>query len=107
MFEGLQGLLHLFALRPVSAVIIDVFDILIVTYAVYRALLLLRGTRAMQMGMGLAVLLLVNQLAKWAGLVSLYTLLNALLASIPLIVVVVFQNDIRRGLTRVGARAFF
>jgi diadenylate cyclase len=84
-----------------------VFDILIVTYAVYRGLLLLRGTRAMQMGMGLAVLLVVHQLAKWAGLVTLYTLLNALLASIPLIVVVVFQNDIRRGLTRVGARAFF
>jgi uncharacterized protein (TIGR00159 family) len=107
MLEGLQGLLHLFALRPLSAVLIDVADILIVTYAVYRALLLLRGTRAAQMGMGLAVLVLVHQLAKWAGLVSLFTLLNALLASIPLVVVVVFQNDIRRGLTRVGARAFF
>jgi uncharacterized protein (TIGR00159 family) len=107
MLEGLQGLLHLFAPRPLGAILIDVFDILIVTYAVYRALLLLRGTRAMQMGTGLAVLLLVHQIAKWAGFVTLYTLLNALLASIPLVVVVVFQNDIRRGLTRVGARAFF
>jgi diadenylate cyclase len=107
MWEGLQGLLHLFARRSPGAVLVDLFDILIVTYAVYRGLLLLRGTRAMQMGMGLAVLLVVHQLAKWAGLVTLYTLLNALLASIPLIVVVVFQNDIRRGLTRVGARAFF
>ncbi len=107
MLEGLQGLLHLFALRPLTAVLVDVFDILIVSYAVYRALLLLRGTRAMQMGTGLAVLLVVHQLAKWAGLVTLFTLLNAILASIPLIVVVVFQNDIRRGLTRVGARAFF
>jgi uncharacterized protein (TIGR00159 family) len=107
MLEGLQGLLHLFAPRPLSAVLIDLFDILIVTYAVYRALLLLRGTRAMQMGTGLAVLLLVHQLSKWAGFITLFTLLNALLSSIPLIVVVVFQNDIRRGLTRVGARAFF
>jgi uncharacterized protein (TIGR00159 family) len=107
MFEGLQGLLHLFAPRPWSAVLIDLFDILIVTYAVYRGFLLLRGTRAMQMGIGLTVLLLANQLSKWAGFVTLFTLLNALLSSIPLIVVVVFQNDIRRGLTRVGARAFF
>ena len=80
MLEGLQGLLHLFAPRPAAAVLIDVFDILIVTYAIYRALLLLRGTRAMQMGTGLAVLLLVHQLARWAGLVTLYSLLNALLA---------------------------
>jgi uncharacterized protein (TIGR00159 family) len=107
MLEGLQGLLHLFARRPASAVLIDIFDILVVTYVVYRALLLLRGTRAMQMGMGLGVLVLVHQLSKWAGLVTLFSLMNALLSSIPLIVIVVFQNDIRRGLTRVGARAFF
>jgi diadenylate cyclase len=69
----------------------------------------LRGTRAMQMGMGLGVIFLVYVLSKWAGFTTLYNLLNALLAptSIILIVVVVFQNDIRRGLMRVGARAIF
>ena len=41
------------------------------------------------------------------GFITLFNLLNALLSSIILIVVVVFQNDIRRGLMRVGARAFF
>jgi uncharacterized protein (TIGR00159 family) len=107
MFEGLQGLLHFFARRSASAVFIDVVDILVVTYVIYRALLLLRGTRAMQMGLGLGVLAVVHQLAKLAGFVTLFNLMNALLSSIPLIVIVVFQNDIRRGLTRVGARAFF
>ena len=107
MLEGLQGLFHLFARRPWFAVLTDIGDILVVTYAVYRALLVLRGTRAMQMGMGLCVLLLVHQLSKWAGLITLFNLLNALLSSIPLIVIVVFQNDIRRGLMRVGARAIF
>jgi hypothetical protein len=63
MWEGLQGLLHLFARRSPGAVLVDVFDILIVTYAVYRGLLLLRGTRAMQMGMGLAVLLVTSGVA--------------------------------------------
>jgi uncharacterized protein (TIGR00159 family) len=107
MLEGLQGLLHFFARRPASAVLIDIFDILVVTYVVYRGLLLLRGTRAMQMGLGLGVLVLVHQVSKWLGLITLFNLMNALLSSIPLIVIVVFQNDIRRGLTRVGARAFF
>ncbi|MBV9949675.1 MAG: TIGR00159 family protein [Myxococcales bacterium] len=106
MLELLEGFLHLFSRRPPSAVLIDVADILVVTYVVYRALLVLRGTRAMQMGLGLGVIFLVYFLAKLSGLVTLFYLLNALLSSIILIVVVVFQNDIRRGLMRVGARAF-
>jgi uncharacterized protein (TIGR00159 family) len=103
----LEGLLHLFSRRPISQIIIDVLDIAIVTWAVYRALLVLRGTRAMQMGTGLGVIFLVYVIAKWAGFITLYNLLSTLLSSIILIVVVVFQNDIRRGLMRVGARAFF
>ncbi len=103
----LEGLRHLFAARPIFQVIVDVADLLIVTYVVYRALLVLRGTRAMQMGTGLGVIFLVYVIAKWAGLVTLFNLLSSLLSSIILIVVVVFQNDIRRGLMRVGSRAFF
>ena len=106
MFELFEGFLHLFSPRPVGVVVMDIVDILVVTYVVYRALLVLRGTRAMQMGMGLGVIGIVYFVSKWAGLVTLFYLLNALLSSVILIVVVVFQNDIRRGLMRVGARAF-
>jgi diadenylate cyclase len=101
-----EGLLHLFARRPFGQVLTDVFDLLIVTYVIYRALLVLRGTRAMQMGTGLLLIFLVYVGAKWASLVTLLNLLSTLLSSIILIVVVVFQNDIRRGLMRVGSRAF-
>ena len=45
--------------------------------------------------------------ARWIGLATLFSVLSSLLSSIILIVVVVFQNDIRRGLMRVGANAFF
>jgi uncharacterized protein (TIGR00159 family) len=103
----LDGLRHLFAARPWLQVVVDVLDIFIVTYVVYRALLVLRGTRAMQMGTGLGVIFLVYVVSKWAGFVTLVNLLSTLLSSIILIVVVVFQNDIRRGLMRVGSRAFF
>ncbi len=102
----LEGFLHLFARRSWSQVAIDVFDVLLVTFVVYRALLVLRGTRAMQMGTGLGVIFVVYVVAKWAGLVTVVNLLSSLLSSIILIVVVVFQNDIRRGLMRVGSRAF-
>lgn len=103
----LEGLRHLFSVRPWLQVMVDVFDIVVVTYVVYRALLVLRGTRAMQMGTGLGVIFVVYVVSKWAGFVTLFNLLSTLLSSIILIVVVVFQNDIRRGLMRVGSRAFF
>jgi uncharacterized protein (TIGR00159 family) len=103
----LEGLLHLFKPRPWGDVAIDVLDIILVAYLVYRALLVLRGTRAMQMGTGLGIIFLVYVASKYAGFVTLYNLLSTLLSSIILIVIVVFQNDIRRGLMRVGAGTFF
>jgi uncharacterized protein (TIGR00159 family) len=102
----LEGLLHLVSRRPLSEIVIDVLDLLVVWYVVYRALLVLRGTRAMQMGTGLGVIFLVYVVSRWVGFITLFNLLSTLLSSIILIVVVVFQNDIRRGLMRVGAQAF-
>lgn len=102
----LEGLLHLFAMRPLGQVVTDVLDLLIVTWILYRGLLILRGTRAMQMGTGLGLIFLVYVGAKWLGLVTLLNLFSTLLSSIILVIVVVFQNDIRRALMRVGSRAF-
>lgn len=102
----LEGFRHLFSLRPWFQVLIDVVDLLVVTYVVYRVLLVLRGTRAMQMGTGLGVIALVYVISQRAGFITLFYLLSTLLSSIILIIVVVFQNDIRRGLMRVGSRAF-
>jgi diadenylate cyclase len=102
-----EGILHLFKPRPWGDVATDIADIFVVTYIIYRALLVLRGTRAMQMGTGLGVIFLVYVASRYAGLVTLNNLFSTLLSSIILVVVVVFQNDIRRGLMRVGARAFF
>ncbi len=98
----IEGLLHLFTLRRWSEVLIDIVDIVLVTLVVYRALLVLRGTRAVQMGTGLGVIAVVYFVAKWLGFVTLVSMLSSLLTSIILVVVVVFQNDIRRGLMRVG-----
>ncbi|WP_437754426.1 diadenylate cyclase CdaA [Sorangium sp. So ce1389] len=103
----LDGFLRLFAARPVTQVIRDLFDIFIVAYVVYRALLVLRGTRAMQMGLGLGIVFLIYLGAKIFGLTTLLNLLSWLLSSIILIVVVVFQNDIRRALIRVGGSNWF
>jgi uncharacterized protein (TIGR00159 family) len=85
----------------------DAFDISLVYYLVYRALLVLRGTRAMQVGIGLGVVFLIYVLARVFQLVTVLTIMSALISSMILIIVVVFQSDIRRGLQRVGSRAWF
>jgi diadenylate cyclase len=102
----LDGLLHLLSRRPLFHVLRDLVDIFIVAWIVYRALLVLRGTRAQQMTMGLVVLGVVYAAARLVGLVTLVSLMDAVVASLVLILVVVFQNDIRRGLMRVGDRTW-
>jgi uncharacterized protein (TIGR00159 family) len=58
-------------------------------------------------GIGLAMLMAVYVVARLLELVTVLTLMGALLSSLLLIIVVVFQNDIRRGLQRIGSQAIF
>lgn len=93
--------------RKLDGLLRDAVDVAIVYYACYRALLVLRGTRAVQVGIGLAMLMAVYVVARLLELVTVLTLMGALLSSLLLIIVVVFQNDIRRGLQRIGSQAIF
>lgn len=93
--------------RTVGELLRDVLDIFIVYYVFYRLLLVARGTRAMQVAAGLGIIALLYVVAQTLGLVTIVTLVGSLLQSIILVIVVVFQNDIRRALQRVGSRAFF
>src|SRR6187431_1453857 len=85
----------------------DILDIFLVYYIVYRALLVLRGTRAMQVGVGLAMVFVLYIVAQLLQLVTVLSVMGTLISSMLLIIVVVFQNDIRRALQRVGSRAWF
>ncbi|MBU0728437.1 MAG: diadenylate cyclase CdaA [Proteobacteria bacterium] len=84
----------------------DVVDILIVAYIIYRIILFIRGTRAVQMLAGITVLIVVYFGARELEFLTLYWLLGTLLSSIFLIIIIVFQRDIRRALTQVGQTPF-
>jgi uncharacterized protein (TIGR00159 family) len=96
-----------FANRPPLHLLRDALDVFIVYYVIYRALLVLRGTRAMQVGAGFAILFVLYLIAQALELVTVLSIMGALISSMILIIVVVFQSDIRRGLQRVGSRAWF
>ena len=85
----------------------DFLDVLIVAYVIYRVALLIRGTRTMQMVLGMVIVGGAFVMSQVLGLFTLNWLLNNFLSSLFVILVVIFQADIRRALTRVGARSFF
>jgi len=84
----------------------DVLDVLIVAYVIYRIALLIRGTRTMQMVLGMVIVGGAFVASQVLGLFTLNWLLNNFLGSLFVILVVIFQADIRRALTRVGAQSF-
>lgn len=106
MIDSLLSYVTAFFHRTPLAIGRDFLDVFIVAFIIYRVLLLLRGTRAMQMGVGLLMVLVIYELARAFDLMTLYALLDGIVASIVIIVVVVFQNDIRRALMRFGRRPF-
>jgi len=84
----------------------DVIDILIVAFIIYRIILLIRGTRAVQMLIGLVVILGLYIMSLRVGFFTLHWILNNFIASMILVIIVIFQDDIRRALTRVGRNPF-
>ncbi len=87
--------------------LLDIVDILIVSYLIYRILLLIRGTRAVQMVTGIAVILLLYFVSAWFELQTLRVLLKTFLGSLLVVLVILFQAEFRRGLARMGKPRFF
>jgi diadenylate cyclase len=85
----------------------DAFDILIVAAVIYWIILLVRGTRSFQILIGLVLLILALLISQLGRLMTLHWILNNFLSSIILIIVVIFQHDIRRALSTVGKNPFF
>src|ERR1700680_3213964 len=77
-------------------------DILIVATLIYYLLKLLRGTRAVQMLVGIALLVVFYRGAQWARLEMVKWLLTTLLPYFAIALIVLFQPEIRRALSRVG-----
>ena len=84
----------------------DAVDILVVAFVIHQLISIIRGTRSLQMVVGLGILTLVYFLATALDLAALKWVMQTFLSSILLIVIIVFQQDIRNALTRVGKSPF-
>jgi len=85
----------------------DILDILIVSYVFYRVILLIRGTRAVQLVKGILTLLIVDGLSRVLHLQALNFLLDEVLTVGVFAIPVVFQPELRRALDQLGRTNIF
>lgn len=84
-------------------------EIALVTYLIYQVLLVLKGTRALQIMIGLlaVIILYIASQQEYFNLPTLNWLLDRFISGFFLLVIVLFQNDIRRGLAQLGRSRVF
>ncbi|AKU91632.1 diadenylate cyclase CdaA [Vulgatibacter incomptus] len=93
----------LFGLGGSWQVAMAIADVLIVSYVIYRVLLLIKGTTAVPMLVGLGMITVAFFASKWLGLHTFHWLVSQFLSySFIFGIIVLFQGDIRRGLARLG-----
>ena len=83
----------------------DALDIVLVAIIIYQIFLILRGTQAIWVLAGLFFLFLSYIGARYLELFTLEWLLDSVMKSFFLIIIILFQADIRRVLSRIGRRA--
>jgi len=81
-----------------------VVDILVVAFLVYQALMVVRGTRAGHILLGIFIMVALYGLSVWAGLEALRAVLSFTVPLVGLAIVVLFQSEIRRTLARLGRK---
>ncbi len=86
----------------------DIVDIIVVAFIIYRVIILVKGTRAVSVFYGLLLLLVIYYFSGEFGLHTLHWLLANFLGSLFLVIIILFQKDIRKALAEMGAgRLFF
>ena len=87
--------------------IISLLDILIVALVIYKLMMIIKGTRAVQLIKGLFVLLMVSLASEFFGLKVVGWILDQLSTVLVVALPIVFQPELRRALERLGRGKFF
>ena len=86
---------------------VDLLDILIVAVLVYEVLVLIKGTRAIQIALSGAVILALYFISEWLGLETVNWLLRNMAVYGVFAIIVLLQTDIRRALAHFGRAPLF
>ena len=85
----------------------DLLDIGLVAFLIYELLLLIRGTRAVQMALSAGFLIGLFFVSRWYELETVNWVIRNLASYVVFAIIVLFQADIRRALAHFGRASFF
>jgi diadenylate cyclase len=85
----------------------DIIDVAIVSYIIYKLILLVRGTRAVQLLKGIFVLVATWAVSTWFDLYTLKWLMNQMFTFGVVSILIIFQPELRRALEQLGRGKLF
>jgi diadenylate cyclase len=85
----------------------DIIDVAIVSWIIYKLILLVRGTRAVQLLKGIFVLVATWAISTWLNLYTLKWLMNQMFTFGVVSVLIIFQPELRRALEQLGRGKLF
>lgn len=87
--------------------IINIVDVLIVSYIFYKIFMLIRETRAETLIKGLVLILIIMKVSELAGLITLYWIIEKTITVGFIALIIIFQPELRRALEHLGRSRFF
>lgn len=84
-----------------------VLDIVVVAVIIYQLLVFIKGTRAVQMALGLALIVVFFYFSRWIALETVSWMVTNILPYFVFVIIVIFQHEIRRALVRFGQAPLF
>jgi diadenylate cyclase len=85
----------------------NIIEILVITFLIYKILMWIRGTQAEQVGKGLVMVLFLIPFSSWLGFTTLNYILNIVVTWAVILIVVVFQPELRSALEQLGNNKLF
>ncbi len=96
-----------FADFPFMKYLASVVDILLVWYVIYKLIMIIRGTKAVQLLKGIFVILIVRVISEFFGLKTLSWIMEQAITWGFLAIIIIFQPELRRALEQLGRGKFF
>lgn len=109
-YEWLQ---EFWAKIKVPSLALNILDVVIISVLLFFIFYFLKRTRAFQLFMGLAIalafMLIISVVAGWVGLITLEwvlrTIVTMIIATLPLVLAIIFQPELRHFFARLGSRS--
>ena len=86
--------------------LINLLDVAVVWYAIYKLMMLLRGTKAVQLFKGIVVIVIIKLLRWYIGLSTVSWIMDQVINWGIIAIIIIFQPEIRRGLEHLGRGTF-